>query len=851
MRSFMFLTLLLAAICGTTAQHVHLDIPEVEGYVQSMLGEFNHYTRYPGPSPTYWKHPSPRPTKPAPSPPANSCAYWLENIKHQGIAAFNPSPSTYQVFRNVKDFGAKGDGVTDDTAAINNAISSGGRCGPGTCSSTTVTPAVVYFPAGMYMINASIIDYYYTQLIGNPNCLPTIRAFPTFSGGLGLIDGDQYGANGLGFGATNVFWRQIRNFIIDMTLVPSTSSVTGIHWPTAQATSIQNVIFQMSSNNGTQHQGIFIESGSGGFMNDLVFYGGLNGAVFGNQQFTMRNLTFYNAVTAIDQIWDWGWTYKSITINNCSVGLDMSSGGPTAQSVGSVTFIDSSISNTPVGIKTAHGPGSQSPTAGSLIVENVALNNVPIAIEGANGATALAGTTGQTTIAGWGEGHSYTLNGPNNFEGPITPVSRPGSLVQAGGKYYERSKPQYQQYPVSSFVSARNFGATGNGHTDDTVALQAAISAAKAHNKILFVDHGDYLVSRTIYIPSGSRIVGESYSVILSTGNFFNNINKPQPIVQIGKSGESGTIELSDMIVSTQGQQRGAVLFEFNLNSPLSSPSGLWDVHSRVGGFAGSNLQLAQCPTTPTVNVTAANLNQNCIAAFMTMHLTKSSSGLYLENIWLWVADHDVEDPALTQITVYAGRGLLDESQSGTFWLVGTAVEHHVLYEYQFAYTRNVFAGQIQTETAYYQPNPSAPLPFPYVASLNDPQFPSLTAIDGTVSIPDADGWGLRIVHSNNILIYGAGLYSFFNNYSTTCSNHGNGEVCQYRNFEVISSNAINVYNLNTVGTHYMIEVSSTLGKLMVGRVLTGLQVDGQNVAYYGDNVDGFVDTIALFRTSS
>jgi glucan 1,3-beta-glucosidase len=38
-------------------------------------------------------------------------------------------------------------GVTDDTAAINAAISSGGRCGQG-CDSTTVTPAVIYFPKG-------------------------------------------------------------------------------------------------------------------------------------------------------------------------------------------------------------------------------------------------------------------------------------------------------------------------------------------------------------------------------------------------------------------------------------------------------------------------------------------------------------------------------------------------------------------------------------------------------------------------------------------------------------------------------------------------------------------------------
>ena len=82
-----------------------------------------------------------------------------------------------------------------------------------------------------------------------------------------------------------------------------------------------------------------------------MFNGGKIGATLGNQQFTMRNLTFNNGVTAISHYWNWGWTYQGITINNPQVGIDISTGGSDQQSVGAITLFDSSFSNTPVTIK--------------------------------------------------------------------------------------------------------------------------------------------------------------------------------------------------------------------------------------------------------------------------------------------------------------------------------------------------------------------------------------------------------------------------------------------------------------------------------------------------------------------
>ncbi|KAL8731246.1 MAG: hypothetical protein Q9181_004360, partial [Wetmoreana brouardii] len=713
--------------------------------------------------------PSYLPDQPRPHVLASS-SYWVSDIQRQGKVAYGDS--AFQIFRNVKDFGAKGDGTTDDTQAINNAISTGNRCGKG-CDSSTVTPALVYFPPGTYFVSKPLVQLYYTQFVGDAVNLPTIKAAPSFQG-IAVIDSDPYDDGGANWYTNqNNFFRQIRNFVIDLTAMPPTAGA-GIHWQVAQATSLQNIRFEMikgGANN--KQQGIFMDNGSGGFMTDLVFNGGNYGAFFGNQQFTTRNLTFNNVNTAIFMNWNWLWTYKSISINNCKLGIDMANGGNN-QTVGSVLLQDSTFTGTPQGIKTSRTDSTVPATGGTLVIDNVDFSGCASAIVGATGNTILAGGS---KVASWAQGHAYTTGTENvsnatcttgtapsasstTIQGSLTAPSKPASLINSKGAVFERSKPQYETVPSSNFISVKSTGAKGDGTTDDTAAIQAIFNKATA-DQVVYFDHGAYIVSSTIKVPKNIKITGENWPLIMASGAAFLDQSKPTPVFQVGQPGDTGSVEMSDLIFQTKGPQPGAILVEWNLADPANQQgsSGMWDVHFRIGGTAGTDLQSNRCAKNPG---TTHGANPACIGAFMLLHVTKQAS-IYLENNWFWVADHEIDLADHEQIDIYNGRGVFIESEKGPVWMYGTSSEHSVLYNYQIANAKNVYMALIQTETPYFQSNPDATQPFTSNPTYSDPDFSHCT----TAACKKA--WGLRVLGSSDIHIFGAGLYSFFDNYSQTC----------------------------------------------------------------------------------
>lgn len=70
-------------------------------------------------------------------------------------------------------------------------------------------------------------------------------------------------------------------------------------------------------------------------------------------------------------------------------------------------------------------------------------------------------------------------------------------------------------------ITEANETPAGDGVTDDTVAFQRALDSTVG--KILFVDAGSYILTGTITVPVGSKIVGETWSQLVARGSYFGD----------------------------------------------------------------------------------------------------------------------------------------------------------------------------------------------------------------------------------------------------------------------------------------------------------------------------------------
>ncbi|KAI1083796.1 glycoside hydrolase family 55 protein [Whalleya microplaca] len=683
--------------------------------------------------------------------PEDRSSYWYESIKHNGRPPVIRNGTSWPVFRNVKTmFGAKGDGVTDDTEAIQNAINAGNGYAKRNTSSlgTTGQPAVVYLPKGIYVLENPIQFFVGMILMGDPTDPPTIKAAGNFSGDYMIYAKDP------NQGSTTNFYIGMKNVIVDSTAFDKDRNLTLVDWSVSQACQLANVRFNMPYDS-KGHIGVAMpEGGSALIMEDLYFHGGVIGISVNNQQYHFKSLTFDGCTTAISVQHLFMGHCQGCKFTLCGIGVDTSNTTDGAEKLGTFLITDSTVDNTGALVNAAATNGSY----GSVILENVQVADSVSSTVTVDGRIILSGSVlkGET----WVLGNSYLPKSKSGVfkSGKILSTERAESLVDSSGSFHVLPPPTYKELGLNHFINVKDvpqFPVAGDGKADDTANLQAIINKY-AGCKILFFPYGIYLVTDTLYFPPGSRVFGEAWSAISASGSRFINPAVPVPMVQVGKAGDVGVAQFSDMLFTVSDVLPGCKLLEVNMAAEKPGDVGFWNTHFRVGGADDSKVQVNCGPGVTTDP-------GQCKAAFMLAHFTPSSSA-YVDNMWGWTADHDLdnaENPSTNPQYISVGRGVLIESTKPS-WFIGFASEHNTLYEVNINKAENIFIGFQQSETPYWQGNNSTqntPNPWSPVALDSDPDFSWCASDDAQCRMSVYQ----RISDSRNLSLYAGGFWTFFN----------------------------------------------------------------------------------------
>ncbi|EAW11685.1 putative exo-beta-1,3-glucanase [Aspergillus clavatus NRRL 1] len=699
--------------------------------------------------------------------PDSPSKFWYETIAHNGQSSFldGTYKNNYRVFRNVvTDYGADNTGTRDASAAIQNAINAGASNGPARTSNsmgTTGQPAVVYLPAGTYLLEGSLQLYVGTVLVGDALNPPVLKASANFPHDHIIFGKDP------NQGGTVNFYIGFKNVIIDSTSIATSSSITLLDWTVSQATQLTNIVFRMP--NFSNHVGLTTQFGynSNIILNDLTFSGGSVGMQLSGQQWILKGININGANVGIKAA-GFQLVCLDCQFQNGATGIDASGIS------GSLTVIDSSANYLGNMVISSNAGGK---AQNSIILDNVQCTNSGSTVS-LNGNTVLSGSVTNT----WVHGNQYSGGSttPAYQQGSQVNTPRTNVLVGANSNYFSMKPPTYAQYSSNQFINIKSVSGLpvmGDGATDDTANINA-ILAQYAHCKIIYFPAGTYIVTDTVFVPPGSIIIGDAYaSAISATGSNFWNPSAPRAMVKVGNAGDVGVAQFTDMLFTVADVLQGCKLVEVNMAGANPGDVGFWNTHFRIGGAVGSKVQ-TNCYKTP----------DECKAAWGLMHLTSSSSA-YIENMWGWTADHNLDGSPDTT-TIATGRGLLVEATKGT-WLVGTAMEHHTLYQYNFENAQNVFSAFQQSETPYWQGWGSPDLaPTPWSSNLiaSDPNFSNCAAGDAGCRMALFE----RIRGSTNLFLYGGCVWAFFNN-GGAC----NGD-CQANAIRILSSNGpVYLYGTN------------------------------------------------------
>lgn len=159
--------------------------------------------------------------------------------------------------------------------------------------------------------------------------------------------------------------------------------------------------------------------------------------------------------------------------------------------------------------------------------------------------------------------------------GQLVKTPRASALL-SGNKYFTKAPPTYQEYTANQVLNIKNVAGKpvyGDGETDDTRNINAILSSNK-DCKLIYFPAGTYIVTDTIFVPSGSRIIGDSFaSIISAVGDNFENEASPRAMIRVGYPGDTGVAQVSDMVLTVADILPGCQLVSLHPSPRCTYPN--------------------------------------------------------------------------------------------------------------------------------------------------------------------------------------------------------------------------------------------------------------------------------------
>ena len=559
-------------------------------------------------------------------------------------------------------FAVKGDGVADDTAAIQAAIDK---------VQETTGEGIVFVPTARYRLTNTVYVWGGIRLIGYGATRPAFvlgantpgYGDPNQEKYMVFFSGNRAGAGRGGRGGgtpgdagAGTFYSAMSN--IDVEIGDGNPGAVGVRGRYAQHSFIAHSDFRIGSGLAGVHD-------TGNVMEDVHFHGGDYGI------WTQRPSPGWQ-FTAVDATFD---GQRVAAIRERAAGLTLIRpqfmNVPTAVAI-EPTFHDElwikdgrfeNISGPAIVISNEKNSQTQ------INMEDVVCDRVATFVRYQESGRTVAGPAARYVVKIFSYGLSYADLGARSETKQVFDAA-PLTVLPAPVTSDLPDLPSRE-----TWVNIRTLGARGDGATDDTEVFKKAI----AEHRAIFLPSGYYVVTDTLTLKPDTVLIGlhpnRTQIVVPDRTPAFQGVGGPTPLIEAPKN---GTNILTGVGLYTNGINPRAVAAKW-----MAGPTSMMNDVRFLGGHGTSHVDGTRENPYNNTHTADPDLNRRWDGQYPSLWVTDGGGGTFFD---IWTP------------STFAQAGMLVSNTSTEGRIYEMSSEHHVRHEVQLHNVSNWRIYALQTE---------------------------------------------------------------------------------------------------------------------------------------------------------